>query len=149
MAGSPGGMFRRPPRNFRGRRRAASSGSSEEEPPVTAAPPPARRPPSDSEGEGDPGSAVASPDEGRAGTAEGPLPPEEPTGSPGSRQESGRGRGPRLPGAGAGAGAGAGPPRGGKALLSFGGEEERDGKKTRVKVLWRLCTSVCFWVGSS
>ncbi|XP_065487835.1 intron Large complex component GCFC2 isoform X2 [Caloenas nicobarica] len=115
-------MFRRPPRNFRGRRRAASSGSSEEEPepPVTAAPPPARGPASDSEGERDPGSAAASPEEGRAGAAEGPLPTEEPAGSPGGRQESGRGRGPRL----AGAGAGAGP-----ALLSFGGEEERDGEE--------------------
>ncbi|NWX07627.1 GCFC2 factor, partial [Caloenas nicobarica] len=115
-----------------GRRRAASSGSSSEEepePPVTAAPPPARGPASDSEGERDPGSAAASPEEGRAGAAEGPLPTEEPAGSPGGRQESGRGRGPRL----AGAGAGAGP-----ALLSFGEEFFKIKKPSFNEVTFRI-----------
>lgn len=128
---SPGGMFRRPPRNFRGRRRAASSGSSEEEPQPSAAPaPPAPGSGSDSEreaepeeGGGDPGSAAAFPEGARAAAAEGPLSPEEPAGSPGGREASGRaatGRGPRL--------AGTGPARGGRVLLSFGSEEEREGK---------------------
>ncbi|KAM6407066.1 intron Large complex component GCFC2 isoform 2-T2 [Pluvialis apricaria] len=128
-------MFRRPPRNFRGRRRAASSGSSDEEPQPAAAPPPAPDPGRGSgsqreaepeEGEGDPGSASASPEGARAAAAaaEGPVSPEEPASSPG--EESGRaaaGRGPRL------AGAGTGPARGGKALLSFGSEEEREGEE--------------------
>ncbi|XP_075001036.1 intron Large complex component GCFC2 isoform X2 [Calonectris borealis] len=130
-------MFRRPPRNFRGRRRAASSGSSEEEPaPAAAPPPPAPGPSSDSEreaepegGEGDPGSAAASPEGARAAAAEGPLSPEEPAGSPGDREQSGRaatGRGPRL--------AGTGPARGGKAVLSFGSEEEREGDEQFFKI---------------
>ncbi|KAM6366696.1 intron Large complex component GCFC2 isoform 2-T2 [Alca torda] len=117
-------MFRRPPRNFRGRRRAASSSSSDEEPqPVAAAPAPSPAPEREAEdGEGDPGSA-ASPEGDRA-AAEGPLSPAEPAGSPGGREQSGRaaaGRGPRR--------AGAGPAPGGKALLSFGGEEEREGEE--------------------
>ncbi|XP_075353922.1 intron Large complex component GCFC2 isoform X2 [Mycteria americana] len=132
-------MFRRPPRNFRGRRRAASSGSSEEEPepaPAAAPPPPAPGPTSDStreaepeEGEGDPGSAAASPEGARAGAAEGPLSPEEPASSPGGREESGRaatGRGPHL--------AGTGPARGGKVILSFGSEEEREGDEQIFKI---------------
>ncbi|XP_072714489.1 intron Large complex component GCFC2 isoform X1 [Ciconia boyciana] len=131
-------MFRRPPRNFRGRRRAASSGSSEEEPEAAAAasPPPAPDPSSDSkreaepeEGEGDPGSAAASPEGVGAGAAERPLSPEEPAGSPSGREESGRaatGRGPRL--------AGTGPARGGKVLLSFGSEEEREGDEQIFKI---------------
>lgn len=143
-ASPPFAMFRRPPRNFRGRRRAASSGSSDEEPQPDAALPPAPNPGAGSgcgsgsgsereaepeEGEGCPGSAAASPERARAAAAaaKGPLSPEEPAGSPG--KESGRavaGRGPRL--AGAAAGAGTGPARGGKVLLSFGSEEEREGK---------------------
>ncbi|XP_037247397.1 GC-rich sequence DNA-binding factor 2 isoform X1 [Falco rusticolus] len=137
---SRAGMFRRPPRNFRGRRRAASSGgssssSSEEEPepePV-AAPSPAsvassrsEREPEPDEGEGDTGRAVASPEGARAPAAAGPPPSEEWAGSPGGRQESGRaaaGGGPRP------AGAGAGPARRGKELLSFGSEEEREGEE--------------------
>ncbi|NXV88005.1 GCFC2 factor, partial [Calonectris borealis] len=79
-----------------GRRRAASSGSSAEEPaPAAAPPPPAPGPNSDSEreaepegGEGDPGSAAASPEGARAAAAEGPLSPEEPAGSPGGRAQS-------------------------------------------------------------
>uniref|UniRef100_A0A8C4TX64 GC-rich sequence DNA-binding factor 2 n=1 Tax=Falco tinnunculus TaxID=100819 RepID=A0A8C4TX64_FALTI len=136
---SRAGMFRRPPRNFRGRRRAASSGgsssssSSEEEPepePV-AAPSPAsvgssrsEREPELDEGEGDPGRAAASPEGARAPAAAGPPPSEEWAGSPGGRQESGRaaaGGGPRP--------AGAGPARRGKELLSFGSEEEREGEE--------------------
>ncbi|XP_068258071.1 intron Large complex component GCFC2 isoform X2 [Nyctibius grandis] len=129
-------MFRRPPRNFRGRRRAASSGSSEEEPEPAAAPPPVLSPGSDSEreaeheeGEEDPGSAAAFPEGAGGAAAEGPLSPEEPAGSPGVREERGRaatGRGPRL--------AGAGPARGGKVLLSFGSEEEREGDEAFFKI---------------
>ncbi|XP_039425338.1 intron Large complex component GCFC2 isoform X4 [Corvus cornix cornix] len=116
-------MFRRPPRNFRGRRRAASSGSSEDEPePEPAAAPspdsgassPSER---DAEAEGDPPAGPG---------AEGPLPAEEPA-------RSSRGRARR---AGAGTapgqrrtGAAAGPGRAGKELLSFGGEEEREGEE--------------------
>ncbi|XP_068793130.1 intron Large complex component GCFC2 isoform X2 [Struthio camelus] len=111
-------MFRRPPRNFRARRRAASSGSSEEEEeeaePLPAAdsvaspPSPAPGPDSEQEAESEevePGSAAAA--------------PKEPTGSPGGRR-------PRL--------AGAGPARSGKALLSFGGEEEREGDEELFKI---------------
>ncbi|XP_074751639.1 intron Large complex component GCFC2 isoform X2 [Athene noctua] len=97
-------MFRRPPRNFRGRRRAASGGSSsDEEPePVAAPPPPAPGPGSEresepEEGEGDPGSVAASPEGAGAAAAEAPLSPEEPAGGPG-------------------------------VLLSFGSEEEREGE---------------------
>ncbi|XP_067150474.1 intron Large complex component GCFC2 isoform X2 [Apteryx mantelli] len=110
-------MFRRPPRNFRARRRAASSGSSEEEPPAAGPPPPApgRDSEQEAESEEEPGSAAAAP------AAEGLSPPQEPAGSPG-------GRGPRL------AGAGTGPARGGKALLSFGGEEEREGDEELFKI---------------
>ncbi|NWQ90516.1 GCFC2 factor, partial [Burhinus bistriatus] len=88
-----------------GRRRAASSGSSDEEPQPAAAPPPAPAPGCErdvepEEGEGDTGSAAAASPEGAraAAAAEVPLSPEEPAGSPGGRQESGRaaaGRGPR------------------------------------------------------
>ncbi|KAM6085932.1 intron Large complex component GCFC2 isoform 2-T2 [Theristicus caerulescens] len=130
-------MFRRPPRNFRGRRRAASSGSSEEEPqPPPAPPPPApgsssgsEREAEPEEGEEDPGSAAASPSGARAAAAEGPLAPAEPAGGPGSREESGKaatGRGPRP--------AGTGPARGGRGLLSFGGEDERDGDEQFFKI---------------
>ncbi|NXW41782.1 GCFC2 factor, partial [Nyctiprogne leucopyga] len=82
-----------------GRRRAASSDNSDEEPVPAAAPtapPPAPGPGSatDSEqeaepeeGEGDPGSGAASPEGARAASAEGPLSPEEPAGSPGGREE--------------------------------------------------------------
>ncbi|KAM9298162.1 intron Large complex component GCFC2 isoform 1-T1 [Morus bassanus] len=131
-------MFRRPPRNFRGRRRAASAGSSssEEEPAPAAAPPPPApgrgREAEPEEGGGDPGSAAASPEpEGAGAAAEGPLSPGEPAGGPRGREESrsGRaaaGRGPRL--------AGTGPARGGKALLSFGSEEERDGGEQFFKI---------------
>ncbi|NXO55076.1 GCFC2 factor, partial [Aramus guarauna] len=109
-----------------GRRRAASSGSSDEEPEPPAASPPAPGPGCDSERE-----AESEEDEGESpeGTkasaaAEGPLPSEKPAGSPGRRVETGRaatGRGPRL--------AGTGPGRGGKELLSFGSEEEREGEE--------------------
>ncbi|XP_014813711.1 PREDICTED: GC-rich sequence DNA-binding factor 2 isoform X3 [Calidris pugnax] len=122
-------MFRRPPRNFRGRRRVASSSSSSDEEPqpvVPSAPPPVPAPEQEAEpgeGEGDPGSAAASPEGARASAAvEGPLSPEEPAGSPEDRVESGKaaaGRGPRR----------SGPVPGGKALLSFGGEEEREGEE--------------------
>ncbi|XP_054239478.1 intron Large complex component GCFC2 [Indicator indicator] len=120
-------MFRRPPRNFRGRRRAASSASSsDEEPDQAAAPPSALGLSSDSEREvepeeddGHPGSATGSPEGARATAAEGPLCPEGPAGSPEGRATSGIG--PRL--------AGAGPALGGKVLLSFGSEEEREGKE--------------------
>ncbi|XP_062494413.1 intron Large complex component GCFC2 isoform X2 [Pezoporus occidentalis] len=131
-------MFRRPPRNFRGRRRAASSSSEEEpEPEPAVAPSPAPGPSSCSEpeaepekGEGGPGSAAASPEGARAHAEEGPLPgegpppPEEPVDSPRGREESGKAaaaRGPRI--------AGSGPARGGKVLLSFGSEEEPEGEE--------------------
>ncbi|XP_061228305.1 intron Large complex component GCFC2 isoform X2 [Neopsephotus bourkii] len=137
-------MFRRPPRNFRGRRRAASSSSSEEEPapePAPAvAPSPAPGSSSCSEpeaepegGEEGPGSAAASPEGARAHAAEGPLPgegppppppEEEPVGNPGGPEESGKAtavRGPRI--------AGSGSSRGGKVLLSFGSEEDPEGEE--------------------
>ncbi|XP_025948109.2 intron Large complex component GCFC2 isoform X2 [Dromaius novaehollandiae] len=118
-----GAMFRRPPRNFRARRRAASSGGSEEEvelPPAVPPPPaPGRDSEQEAESEEEPGSAAAAP------AVEGPSPPREPAGSPGGRGEGG-GHGPRL--------AGAGPARGGKALLSFGSEEEREGDEELFKI---------------
>lgn len=121
-----GGMFRRPPRNFRGRRRAASSGSSDEQPePAGAVLPPApglsagsEQEAEPEEGEGDPGSAAACPQGTRAAAAEESWSPEEPAGSPERKEATGRGA--RF--------AGAGPARGGGLLLSFGGEEEREGK---------------------
>uniref|UniRef100_A0A8C8B7I9 GC-rich sequence DNA-binding factor 2 n=1 Tax=Otus sunia TaxID=257818 RepID=A0A8C8B7I9_9STRI len=128
-------MFRRPPRNFRGRRRAASSGGSsdeETEPVATRPVPPAsgsEREAEPEEGEGDPGSAAASPEGAGATAAEGPLSPEGPAGGPGDREASGRaaaGRGPRL--------GGTGPARGGKVLLSFGSEEEREGDEEFFKI---------------
>ncbi|XP_064304228.1 intron Large complex component GCFC2 isoform X4 [Phalacrocorax carbo] len=144
--GSAGGMFRRPPRNFRGRRRAASAGSSsEEEPPaapVADPPPPAPgRDAEPEEGGGDPGSAAASPEGARSAATEGPLSPGEPAGGPGDREENGSGRtaagrGPRL--------AGTGPARGGKALLSFGGEEERDGDEQFFKIKKPAFSEVTF-----
>ncbi|OXB76637.1 UNVERIFIED_CONTAM: hypothetical protein H355_008676 [Colinus virginianus] len=108
-------MFRRPPRNFRGRRRrAASSGSSsggeerDEERGVGSAP--LRRPGPDPDGgaeseesERDRGGAASS-SEGARAAAEPPLPPEEPA-------------------------------RGGRAPLSFGSdEEEREGDKELFKI---------------
>ncbi|XP_030091896.1 intron Large complex component GCFC2 isoform X2 [Serinus canaria] len=111
-------MFRRPPRNFRGRRRAASSGSSEGEP--EAQPSPAAAPSPDS-GASSPSEREAEAEGGPG--AEGPLPAEEPARSPRRRA--------RRAGAGPGPGqrraeAAAGPGRAGKELLSFGGEEERE-----------------------
>nr|XP_041570924.1 intron Large complex component GCFC2 isoform X2 [Taeniopygia guttata] len=101
-------MFRRPPRNFRGRRRAASSGSSEGEPEPRAEPAAAPSPDSGasspSEREAEPGAAGGDPG------AEGPLPAGEP-----ARR--------------AGAGTGPGQRRAGQELLSFGGEEEREGEE--------------------
>ncbi|KAM9563473.1 intron Large complex component GCFC2 isoform 1-T1 [Guaruba guarouba] len=125
-------MFRRPPRSFRGRRRAASSSSSsEEEPEPAVAPSPAPGPSSCSEpeaepeeGEGGPGSTAASPEGARAPAAGELLPAEEPVGSPGGWEESGKAatvRGPRV--------AGSGPARGGKVLLSFRSEEEPEGEE--------------------
>ncbi|XP_062344419.1 intron Large complex component GCFC2 [Cinclus cinclus] len=96
-------MFRRPPRNFRGRRRAASGGSSEDEPEPRAEPAAA---PSPDSGAGSPSEREAEPSE-----AGGDPPAEEPARSP-----RGRARG-------------AGPGRAGKELLSFGGEEEREGEE--------------------
>ncbi|XP_063007009.1 intron Large complex component GCFC2 isoform X1 [Melospiza melodia melodia] len=117
-------MFRRPPRNFRGRRRAASSGSSDGEPEPQAEPAAA---PSPDSGASSPSEREAEPSEAEGGPgAERALPGEEPARSP-------RGRAPRA-GAGPGpgqrrAGAAAGPGRAGKELLSFGGEEEREGEE--------------------
>ncbi|XP_053795304.1 intron Large complex component GCFC2 [Vidua chalybeata] len=111
-------MFRRPPRNFRGRRRAASSGSSEGEPEPRAEPAAAPSPDSGasspSEREAEPEEAEGDPAAGPG--AEGPLPAEEPA----RRAGAGTGPGQRR------AGAAARPGRAGKELLSFGGEEERE-----------------------
>ncbi|OXB54828.1 hypothetical protein ASZ78_003121 [Callipepla squamata] len=108
-------MFRRPPRNFRGRRRrAASSGSSsggeerDEERGVGSAPLPGPGPGPDGgaeseESERDRGGAASS-SEGARAAAEPPPPPEEPA-------------------------------RGGRAPLSFGSdEEEREGDKELFKI---------------
>ncbi|CAN8204980.1 unnamed protein product [Coccothraustes coccothraustes] len=119
-------MFRRPPRNFRGRRRAASSGSSSEGEPEPQAEPqqsPAAAPSPDS-GAGSPSEREAEAEGGPG--AEGPLPAEEPARSPrGRARRAGAGPGPgQRP-----AGAAAGPGRAGKELLSFGGEEEREGEE--------------------
>ncbi|NXH19317.1 GCFC2 factor, partial [Bucco capensis] len=117
-----------------GRQRAVSSASSDEEPELepAVAPPPAPGSSSDSseqeaepdEGEGDSGSAAASPEGVKASVAEGPLSPEEPVGSPQGRAATDRG--PRL--------AGAVPARGGKVLLSFASEEEREGDEDFFKI---------------
>ncbi|XP_064267833.1 intron Large complex component GCFC2 [Passer domesticus] len=117
-------MFRRPPRNFRGRRRAASSGSSEGEP--EPQPEPAAAPSPDS-GASSPSEREAEPSEGGGDPgAEAPLPAEEPARSPRERaRRAGAGTG---PGQRRAAGA-AGPGRAGKELLSFGGEEEREGEE--------------------
>ncbi|XP_071404351.1 intron Large complex component GCFC2 isoform X2 [Pithys albifrons albifrons] len=107
-------MFRRPPRNFRGRRRAASSGSSEGEP--EPEPEPRAAP-----------IAAPSPDSGASSPAEREAEPEEGEREPpersGAEGLSGTGRGKRR------AGAAAGPGRAGKELLSFGSEEEREGEE--------------------
>ncbi|NWH27781.1 GCFC2 factor, partial [Grus americana] len=72
-----------------GRRRAASSGSSDEEPEPTAASPPAPGPGCDSEREAESEEDEGeSPEGAKAAAAEGPLPSEEPAGSPGRRVES-------------------------------------------------------------
>ncbi|XP_039914513.1 intron Large complex component GCFC2 [Hirundo rustica] len=129
-------MFRRPPRNFRGRRRAASSGSSEGEPEPQPEPQPEPKAepaaaPSPDSGAGSPSERDAEPSEAEGDApagpgAERPLPAEEPARSP-------RGRARRAgPGTGLGqrrAGAAAGPGPAGKELLSFGGEEEREGEE--------------------
>ncbi|XP_027496855.1 GC-rich sequence DNA-binding factor 2 isoform X1 [Corapipo altera] len=114
-------MFRRPPRNFRGRRRAASSGSSEGEPEPQPGPVAA---PSPDSGASSPSEQEAEPEEGERDSrgdarAEGPLPSEEPARS----GAAAAGRGQRR------AGAAAGPGRTGKELLSFGSEEEREGEE--------------------
>ncbi|XP_032538810.1 GC-rich sequence DNA-binding factor 2 isoform X2 [Chiroxiphia lanceolata] len=114
-------MFRRPPRNFRGRRRAASSGSSEGEP--EPQPGPVATPSPDS-GASSPSEQEAEPEEGERDSrgdarAEGPLPSEEPARS----GAAAAGRGQRR------AGAAVGPGRTGKELLSFGSEEEREGEE--------------------
>ncbi|XP_027545876.1 GC-rich sequence DNA-binding factor 2 isoform X2 [Neopelma chrysocephalum] len=114
-------MFRRPPRNFRGRRRAASSGSSEGE--LEPQPGPVAAPSPDS-GASSPSEQEAEPEEGERDSrgsagAEGPLPSEEPARSGAAVA----GRGQRR------AGAAAGPGRAGKELLSFGSEEEREGEE--------------------
>ncbi|KAM7060976.1 intron Large complex component GCFC2 [Acridotheres tristis] len=108
-------MFRRPPRNFRGRRRAASSGSSEDEPEPRAEPAPAP-------------SLVPSPDSGASSPSEREAEPSEAGGdSPGEepahRAGAGPGPGQRR------TGAAGGPGRAGKELLSFGSEEEREGEE--------------------
>ncbi|NXY13340.1 GCFC2 factor, partial [Atrichornis clamosus] len=115
-----------------GRRRAASSGSSEGEPEPQAQPRPEPvAAPSPDSGASSPSGREAEPEEGEenppAGArAEGPLPAEEPSRSPRGRERragAGTGRGQRR------AGAAAGPSRAGKELLSFGGEEEREGEE--------------------
>ncbi|KAJ7399699.1 GC-rich sequence DNA-binding factor 2 [Pitangus sulphuratus] len=116
-------MFRRPPRNFRGRRRAASSGSSEGEPEPQPRPEPVAAPSPDS-GASSPSEQEAEPEEGDRDSpgdagAEGLLPSEEPARS----GAAAAGRGQRR------AGAAAGPGRAGKELLSFGSEEEREGEE--------------------
>ncbi|XP_064563885.1 intron Large complex component GCFC2 isoform X2 [Zonotrichia leucophrys gambelii] len=127
-------MFRRPPRNFRGRRRAASSGSSESEPEPQAEPQPepAAAPSPDSASSPDSGASSPSEREAEPSEAEGgpggerALPAEEPARSPrgrARRARAGPGPGQRQ------AGAAAGPGRAGKELLSFGGEEEREGEE--------------------
>ncbi|NXP13625.1 GCFC2 factor, partial [Thinocorus orbignyianus] len=92
------------------RRRAASSGSSDEDvQPVAPTPPSALDTEREAEAEEHCRSPAASPEGPRAyAAAERPLSPEEPASSPGDRAER-----PRR----------AGPAPGGKALLSFGGEE--------------------------
>ncbi|XP_050171371.1 intron Large complex component GCFC2 isoform X2 [Myiozetetes cayanensis] len=116
-------MFRRPPRNFRGRRRAASSGSSEGEPEPQPRPEPVAAPSPDS-GASSPSEQEAEPEEGGRDSpggagAERPLPSEEPARS----GAAAAGRGQRR------AGTAAGPGRAGKELLSFGSEEEREGEE--------------------
>ncbi|XP_039577556.1 intron Large complex component GCFC2 [Passer montanus] len=121
-------MFRRPPRNFRGRRRAASSGSSEGEPELQPEPEPEpAAAPSPDSGASSPSEREAEPSEaGGDPGAEAPLPAEEPARSPRERaRRAGAGTG---PGQRRAAGA-AGPGRAGKELLSFGGEEEREGEE--------------------
>ncbi|XP_059698975.1 intron Large complex component GCFC2 isoform X2 [Haemorhous mexicanus] len=118
-------MFRRPPRNFRGRRRAASSGSSEGEPEPQAEPQPSpAAAPSPDSGASSPSEREAEAEGGPG--AEEPLPAEEPARSPrGRARRAGAGPGPGQRRAEAAAGLG----RAGKELLSFGGEEEREGEE--------------------
>ncbi|XP_065586491.1 intron Large complex component GCFC2 isoform X2 [Cyrtonyx montezumae] len=108
-------MFRRPPRNFRGRRRAASSGSSgDEERGVGSAPLPGPGPgpgpgggAEPEESERDRGGAASS-SEGARAAAEPPPPPPPPPEEPA---------------------------RGGRAPLSFGSdEEEREGDEELFKI---------------
>lgn len=105
-------MFRRPPRNFRGRQRAASSCSS-----------------SSSSAEGEPEYGGAQGDEeqeqGPARPAAERQPPAEgPAGDIRGQEEEEDGGG----GVPRGANPRAGQARGATALLSFGADEERDGK---------------------
>ncbi|XP_021246754.1 GC-rich sequence DNA-binding factor 2 isoform X2 [Numida meleagris] len=100
-------MFRRPPRNFRGRQRAASSGgsSSDEEQGRVSAPLPGPDPGREAESEESEGNrGAASSSAGAGAAAERPLPSEEPA-------------------------------LGSRALLSFGSEEEeRDGDEELFKI---------------
>uniref|UniRef100_A0A8C4VQB1 GC-rich sequence DNA-binding factor 2 n=1 Tax=Gopherus evgoodei TaxID=1825980 RepID=A0A8C4VQB1_9SAUR len=113
-------MFRRPPRNFRGRQRAASScssSSSEGEP--------------EPEPEGEQGTGSEA-DQGEEDEEQGPArpaaerqpPAEGPAGDTGGREEEEDGGVPR--GRPRGANPRAGQARGEMALLSFGADEERD-----------------------
>lgn len=99
----PGEMFRRPPRNFRGRQRAASSGSSGDERGLASAPPLGRGRDEEAgseESEEDRG-GTASSSEGARTAAEQPLPSGEPV-------------------------------RGTGAVLSFGSEEEQEREGERL-----------------
>lgn len=96
-------MFRRPPRNFRGRQRAASSGSSGDERGLASAPPLGRGRDEEAgseESEEDRG-GTASSSEGARTAAEQPLPSGEPV-------------------------------RGTGAVLSFGSEEEQEREGERL-----------------
>ncbi|NXS62193.1 GCFC2 factor, partial [Brachypteracias leptosomus] len=106
-----------------GRRRAASSSDEEPEPPAPPPEPPAPppEPGSSSGGEAEPEEAEEDPG---SAVAEGPLSPAQPAGSPAG--SAAPGLGPRL--------AGTGPAPGGKALLSFGSEEEREGDEEFFKI---------------
>uniref|UniRef100_A0A8C3MAS2 GCF C-terminal domain-containing protein n=1 Tax=Geospiza parvula TaxID=87175 RepID=A0A8C3MAS2_GEOPR len=120
-------MFRRPPRNFRGRRRAASSGSSEGEP--EPQPEPQAEPAADPSPDSAP-----SPDSGASSPSEREAEPSEAEGGPGAERALPAEERARRAGVGPGpgqrrAGAAAGPGRAGKELLSFGGEEEREGEE--------------------
>ncbi|NXC50140.1 GCFC2 factor, partial [Penelope pileata] len=91
------------------RQRAASSSSSEEEPVSPLGPDPGSDREAEAEGsEGDPCNAASSPEGPGATAAERPRPSEEPPPSEG--------------------------PGGGRALLSFGSEEEREGEEELFKI---------------